>query len=64
MFRGTQTFDRSFLSIVINLWTTNALISYICSISVVCSKLMAITFKPILIFLGTLKNFGHPQKSL
>ena len=62
MFQGTQTFDRSFLNIVINLWTTNALVSYICSISVVCSKLMAITFKPILIFLGTLKNFGHPQK--
>ena len=64
MFKGTQTYDRSFLNIVINLWTTNTLISYIFSISVVCSKLMALTFKPTLIFFGTLKNFGHPQKSL
>ena len=55
-FKGTQTFDRSFFNIVTNLWTTNALISYIYSISEVCSKLMAITFKPTLFF------FGDPQK--
>ena len=62
--KGTQTFDRSFLNIVTNLWSTYAQISYIYSNSEVCSKLMAITLKPILIFVGTLKNFGHPQKFL
>ena len=55
-FKCTQTFNRSFFNIVTNLWTTNALISYIYSISEDCSKLMAITFKPTLFF------FGDPQK--